>query len=127
MQLVDSGNPFAGPQNLNERTLPYAPRWTANAGAVYAIPTPVGKLSLTTQYSYTARAYATLFELAPRDLLGSHSLVNASATMTLHNGIRLELYGTNLSNALYAAGTIGVNSALWGAPRQYGGRVGYSF
>ncbi len=125
--LIDSGNPFVGPQDLQGRTLPYAPQWTANAGATYGISTAAGRLALTGQYAYTSTAYATLFQLAPRDLLGSHSLINATASMTFNNRIRLELYGTNLNNALYAAGTIGNNSAVWGAPRQYGARIGYAF
>jgi hypothetical protein len=63
----------------------------------------------------------------PIDVLGSHSLVNLNVALTLKNGLRLEAYSTNISNALYAAGTIGNNAAIWGAPRQYGGRLGYSF
>jgi iron complex outermembrane recepter protein len=125
--LVDSGNPFAGPQNLQGRSLPYAPRWTGNFGATYVVPSPIGKFALTAQYSYADRAYASLFELVPRDFLDSHSLFNAAINLTFKDGIWLELYGTNLTDKLYAAGTIGNDSAVWGAPRQYGGRVGYRF
>ena len=39
----------------------------------------------------------------------------------------MELYGTNLSDALYAAGTLGTDAAIWGPPREYGARLGYSF
>jgi hypothetical protein len=81
----------------------------------------------TAQYSYTSRAYASVFEAAPIDVLGSHSLINLNLALTLNNGLRLEAYGTNVSNILYAAGTIGTGSAIWGAPRQYGGRLSYNF
>ena len=48
----------------------------------------------------------------PRDLLGSHSLVNANLALKLNDGIRLEAYVTNLGNVLYAAGTLGDDAAL---------------
>jgi len=125
--LVDAGNPFAGPQDLEDRSLPYAPQWTANFGGTYAVIASFGTFSLTAQYSYTDDAFASLFQLEPRDLLESHSLLNATVNLTFKNGFWLEAYGTNLTDERYAAGTIGVNSAVWGAPRQYGARVGYRF
>ncbi len=125
--LVDAGNPFAGPQNLEGRELPYAPRWTANFGGTYAVTGSYGTFSLTGQYSYTDDAFASLFQLEPRDLLESHSLLNATVNFAFQNGFWVEAYGTNLTDELYAAGTIGFNSAVWGAPRQYGARVGYRF
>jgi len=63
----------------------------------------------------------------PIDVLASHSLFNVNAALALNNGIRLEAYGTNLGNALYAAGNLGSAAAIWGPPRQYGVRLGYSF
>ena len=54
-------------------------------------------------------------------------MLNATVNFTFKNGLWLEAYGTNLTDERYAAGTIGVNSAVWGAPRQYGARVGYRF
>jgi len=125
--LVDSGNPFAGPQDLEGNSLPYAPRWMANLGGTYAVTSSKGTLSLTAQYSYTDDAFASLFQLEPRDLLESHSLLNATVNFSFKNGLWLEAYGTNLTDERYAAGTIGFNSAVWGAPRQYGARIGYRF
>src|SRR5882757_9610154 len=127
LALLDAQNPFAGPQNLTGRQLPYAPRWTANAGGTYTVPSTIGVFALTAQYSYTSRAYASLFQVAPRALLGSHSLTSLNLSLTLNNGIRMEVYGTNLSDALYAAGTLGTDAAIWGPPREFGGRLGYSF
>jgi iron complex outermembrane receptor protein len=127
LPLVDALNPLMGPQNLTGRQLPYAPRWTANVGGTYTVSTSIGKFALTPQYSYTSRAYSSLFQAVPRDLLGSHSLVDLNLSLLLNDGIRLEVYGTNLTDTLYAAGTFGTNAAVWGSPRQYGGRVGYSF
>jgi len=127
LSLIDSRNPFAGPQDVTGRQLAYAPKWTANVGAVYTVPTRIGKVTATAQYSYTGGAYASVFEAVPIDVLGSHSLINLNLALTLNNGLRVEAYGTNVSNILYAAGTIGTGSAIWGAPRQYGGRLSYNF
>jgi iron complex outermembrane receptor protein len=127
LELVDAGNPFAGPQDVTSRQLPYAPTWTGSAGANYTLESPIGDWTLGAQYSYTTRAYASLFQVAPRDLLNSHSLVNANLALKLKDGIRLEAYGTNLANALYAAGTIGNDAAIWGPPRQFGMRVRYDY
>jgi len=125
--LIDSRNPFAGPQDVTGRQLAYAPKWTANVGAIYTVPTSIGTVTATAQYSYTSRAYASVFEAVPIDVLGSHSLINLNLALTLKNGLRVEACGTNVSNILYAAGTIGTGSAIWGAPRQYGGRLSYHF
>jgi iron complex outermembrane receptor protein len=127
LSLTDSRNPFAGPQDVTGRQLAYAPKWTANVGSIYSVPTRIGKITATAQYSYTSRAYASVFEASPIDVLGSHSLINLNLALTLKNGLRVEAYGTNVSNALYAAGTIGTGSAIWGAPRQYGARLSYNF
>jgi iron complex outermembrane receptor protein len=127
LSLTDSRNPFAGPQDVTGRQLAYAPKWTANVGSIYSVPTRIGKITATAQYSYTSRAYASVFEASPIDVLGSHSLISLNLALTLKNGLRVEAYGTNVSNALYAAGTIGTGSAIWGAPRQYGARLSYNF
>jgi iron complex outermembrane receptor protein len=127
LTLTDSRDPFAGPEDVTGRQLAYAPKWTANVGAAYVVPVGFGKFSATAQYSYTSRAYASVFQLNPVDVLGSHSSVNLNAGLTLNNGLRLEAYGTNVGNAVYAAGTLGIGSAIWGPPRQYGARLRYAF
>jgi iron complex outermembrane receptor protein len=125
--LIDSRNPFAGPQDVTGRQLAYAPKWSANVSSIYTVPTRIGKVTATAQYSYTSRAYASVFEASPIDVLGSHSLINLNLALTLKNGLRVETYGTNVSNVLYAAGTIGTGSAIWGSPHQYGARLSYNF
>ena len=127
LALTDSRDPFAGPEDVTGRQLAYAPKWTANIGATYAVPVGFGKFSGTASYSYTSRAYASVFQVNPLDVLGSHSLVNLNAGLTLNNGLRIEAYGTNVGNAVYAAGTLGIGSAIWGPPRQYGVRLRYGF
>jgi iron complex outermembrane receptor protein len=127
LSLIDARDPLAGPQDVTGRSLAYAPKWTATVGPSYTVPVSYGKFTVTVQYSYTSRAYATLFEVVPIDVLASHSLFNVNAALALNNGIRLEAYGTNLGNALYAAGNLGSAAAIWGPPRQYGVRLGYSF
>src|SRR3984893_741952 len=127
LALIDARDPLAGPQDVTGRQLSYAPKWTVNAGPTYSLPISVGTLTATMRYSYTSRDYPTLFQRAPIDVLGSHSLVNLNLALSLNNGLRIEAYSTNVSDALYAAGTIGTGSAIWGAPRQYGVRLGYNF
>jgi iron complex outermembrane recepter protein len=127
LSLIDARDPFAGPQDVTGKSLAYAPKWTATIGPSYTVPVSYGKYTATVQYSYTSRAYATLFEVVPIDVLASHSLFNVNAALALNDGIRLEAYGTNLGNALYAAGNLGSAAAIWGPPRQYGVRLGYSF
>jgi outer membrane receptor protein involved in Fe transport len=68
-----------------------------------------------------------LFEVAPIDVQASHSLFNLNLALALNSGVRLEAYGTNLGNRLYAAGNLGSAAAIWGPPRQYGVRLGYGF
>jgi iron complex outermembrane receptor protein len=127
LSLTDSRDPFAGPQDVTDRQLAYAPKWTANVGATYLVPVAMGKFSGTVQYSYASRAYASVFQANPLDILGSYSLVNLNAGFTFNNGLRIEAYGTNVGNAVYAAGTLGIGSAIWGPPRQYGARLQYGF
>jgi iron complex outermembrane receptor protein len=127
LSLIDARNPFAGLQNVTGRQLPYAPKWTANFGSTYTVSTSSGKFAATAQYAYSSTAYATLFQVTPIDTLGSHSQVNLNLAFTFNNRIRVEAYSTNVGNVLYAAGTIGSGAAFWNAPRQYGGRLGYSF
>jgi len=134
LSLVDSRNPFIpgsvppAPNyvDLADRTLPYAPKWTVNAGGTLTIPVDMGKLAITGQYAYTSQSYTTLFE-TPLDVLGGHSTVNLTVDLLLNNGIKLEAYGTNIQDTLYAAGTIGPSSFIWGAPREYGVRLGINF
>ena len=127
LDLTDPSNPVAGPQDVTGRQLPYAPTWTGSAGANYTLASPIGNWILTAQYSYTTRAYASLFQVVPRDLLDSHSLINANLALKLKDGIRVEAYVTNLGNTLYAAGTLGDDAAIWGPPRQFGMRVRYDY
>ena len=127
LSLTDSRDPLAGPEDVTGRQLAYAPRWTADMGVTYVVPAAFGKFSGTVQYSYTSRAYASVFEVNPLDVLASHSLVNLNAGLTLKNGLRIEAYGSNVGNVVYAAGTLGIGSAIWGPPRQYGARLRYSF
>jgi len=127
LSLIDSRDPFAGPEDVSGRPLAYAPKWTATVSPSYTVPVNFGKFTGTVQYSYTSRAYVTVFEVTPSDVLASHSLVNVNIALALNNGLRLEAYSTNVANALYAAGTLGAAAAVWGPPRQYGVRLGYAF
>jgi iron complex outermembrane receptor protein len=138
LTAADARNLAAGPQNLAGRPLAYAPAWTVNAGATYTVPLPVGALSARVQYSYTDRQFATPFQLVSasysplngfagvNDVAGARNLIDAHLTLRLNNGIAIEVFGTNLGDARYVAGT-DLGTAIFGAPRQFGGRLTYSF
>lgn len=121
--------------NLTGRSLPFSPEWTFSAGAEYDIQLG-GDFSLTprVQYSYVASQWANQFQVRPTDFIGSRNVVDASLTLTqADKGWRVEAYATNLfdetyivSKATYASGQPG-RVQYFGAPRQYGLRIGYDF
>ncbi len=121
--------------NLTGRSLPFSPEWTFSAGAEYEISLG-GDFALTprVQYSYVASQWANQFQVRPTDFIGSRNVVDASLTLAqADKGWRIEAYATNLfdetyivSKATYASGQPG-RVQYYGAPRQYGIRVGFDF
>jgi len=127
LALLDPRSPGLGTQILDGRTSNYAPRWTGSAGLEYAFSLGSGMLTPRVQYAYTATQYASVFQLAPFDIIPSHGVLDAK--LTYHSGGNwwVEGFGTNLANKLYVAGIQFGNSAYWGAPRQGGIRAGVDF
>ncbi len=103
----------------------YAPKWTWNLGAEYTIP--VGEASITPriQYSYVGSQFTNLLYNPVTDRLASHGLLSANIAYVTGK-LRLELYGTNLTKEYYVSGQTG-NNEFYGAPREYGVRVGLKF
>jgi len=104
----------------------YAPEWTYNIGADYRFRLG-GDATLTPRVnvSYLGPQFTYLAYSPISDRLPGRTLV--SALVTLRKGSwRLEAYGTNLTNRRYVSGQFGSNE-FYGAPREYGVRVGVDF
>ena len=53
-------------------------------------------------------------------------LLSGMITLRTESGIKVEAYGTNLTNRKYVSGQFGTNE-FYGAPREYGLRLGMDF
>jgi iron complex outermembrane receptor protein len=105
----------------------YSPKWTFNAGVDYRFDLADG-VSLTPRlnYAYVGSQFTSLSYSYLTDYLPSRGLLSALLTLTLpHNGY-VEGYATNLANKTYVSGQFG-NNEFFGAPRQYGVRIGSRF
>lgn len=103
----------------------YAPAWTYNLGAAYEILLGDATLTPRINYSYIGEQFTTLFYDPIRDRLAAHALLNAQIALEVGD-LRFEAYGTNLANKFYVSGQNG-NNEFYGAPREFGIRVGASF
>lgn len=104
----------------------YAPEWTYNFGMDYRIPLS-GDATLTPRvnFSYLGSQFTYLAYSPISDQLPGRGLL--SALLTLRKGTwRVEAYGTNLTNKRYVSGQFGTNE-FYGAPREYGVRIGVNF
>jgi iron complex outermembrane receptor protein len=107
----------------------YSPKWTFNAGIEYTASFS-DNVSLTPRvnYGYISSRYNYL-AYGPGDLLAARGLVSALLTLRIHD-FTVEVYGTNLADKKadmkYVVGRSGDNE-FYGAPREYGLRVGVRF
>lgn len=112
-------------------TLPFSPEWTLNAGIQYEIL--VGETAITPrlQWSHVAQSYATPFPSLVTTL-PSRDVVDARLSIDPSDCVRLELFVTNLFDETYIASQLQNSSSadggiIYGARRQYGGRLTYRF
>jgi iron complex outermembrane receptor protein len=105
----------------------YSPKWTFNAGLDYRFEL-TNTISLTPRlnYAYVGSQWASLSYSTITDYLPSRGLLSALLTLQLPYDCYVEGYGTNLTNKTYVSGQFG-NNEFFGAPRQYGVRVGTRF
>lgn len=102
----------------------YSPRWTFNAGVEYRIGLGANiTLTLRLNYAYVGSQWANLSYSYVTDYLPSRGLLSTLLTLQLPHNWYVEGYGTNLANKTYVSGQFG-NNEFFGAPRQYGVRVG---
>jgi iron complex outermembrane receptor protein len=110
----------------------YAPKASANATIAYDLALLGGTLTPYVQYAYTGSQWATLFH-ASQDFIPSHGTLEMRVAYAAGEHWRVEAFVTNLTNKLYVLGVAAGQStpydgaAVFGDPRQYGGRVLYRF
>ena len=105
----------------------YSPKWTFNAGVDYRFDL-ADSISLTPRlnYAYVGSQFTSLSYSYLTDYLPSRGLLSALLTLQLPHNTYVEGYGTNLANKVYVSGQFG-NNEFFGAPRQYGVRIGSRF
>lgn len=121
----DFGNPnFNAKGNL----LPFAPDFSGNVGFNYRLPLEGGHINLASNLYYTSKVVT---ELDNRLTVGAHELLSASLGWEGNNGLRVSVWGNNLTNKYYYVSLFGVAGAndigIPGAPRTYGVTLGYTF
>ena len=105
----------------------FSPRWTLNVGVDYTFNLGDGvSLKPRLNYSYIGSQWASLAYSYETDYIASAGLVSGLITLDLPHNWYVELFGTNLANKTYVSGQFG-NNEFFGAPRQYGVRLGTSF
>ena len=112
--------------NLAGKSLPFAPHWTAHAGASYEVPFGRGTITPRVTVSYLGKQFASLFAEVPADVIPSRTLVDALITYKPARALSIEAYMTNAFNKVYISGKF-EDLQYYGSPRQFGLRVGYDF
>lgn len=103
----------------------YSPEWTYNFGAEYDFQvTPRVTVTPRLNYGYLGSRFNYL-AYGPGDLLESRGLLSALLTIRFDEW-RIEGYATNLTDKDYVVGRAD-NNEFYGAPRQYGVRLGVTF
>jgi iron complex outermembrane receptor protein len=102
----------------------YSPEWTFNAGVEYSIPIGGAMLTPRLNYGYMGSQW-TYLAYGPYDRISSRELLSGLLTLDLGQWF-VEAWGTNLTDEVYVSGRSGDNE-FYGAPREYGLRVGVSF
>jgi iron complex outermembrane receptor protein len=103
----------------------YAPKWTYNFGLEYAFDLGAGTLTPRVNFAHVGPQFTYLGFSLITDRIEGRDLVSAMLTYR-QDSWRIELYSTNLTNQRYVSGQFGDNE-FYGAPREYGIRVGASF
>jgi iron complex outermembrane receptor protein len=129
--LFGPGSPAAATQiNLNGRTIDYAPKLSGNIAAAYNFPLASGAtLTPRIQWTYQGGQYTSFFD-APQQYLPAYALGSARLTYATKKW-QMDGFVTNLIDRLYLSNTSGgtpaTQNGTFGAPRQYGLSLQYSF
>ncbi|HYM36676.1 MAG TPA: TonB-dependent receptor, partial [Steroidobacteraceae bacterium] len=112
--------------------LPFSPAVTVTAGVEYAFKLGDGKLTPRLQGSYMGEQWATFFHNDTLTRVPSHAIADFRLTYAPIEQLQLEGFVSNMLNKTYIAVQVQEASSasggyLYGAPRQFGGRVVYKF
>jgi iron complex outermembrane receptor protein len=103
----------------------YSPKWTYNLGVDYELQLGAGTLTPRLNYAYVGSQFTYLGFSPVTDRIRGRDLLSGLITYRQDNW-RVEAYATNLANEEYVSGQFGSNE-FYGAPREYGLRVGVNF
>lgn len=106
----------------------YSPKWTYNVGVEYSIRTTNGTtLTPRINYSYVGSRFSYIAYSPVSDRIEDYGLVSA-LLMFRKGDWRVTAYGTNLTDKEYVSGHASASrNEFYGAPREYGLRVGLDF
>jgi iron complex outermembrane receptor protein len=105
----------------------YAPKWSWNVGVDYRFELGGGTtLTPRLNWSYLGRQFTSLAYSPLTDLIPARRLLSGMITLRTESGLKVEAFGTNLTNRRYISGQFGLNE-FYGAPREYGLRFGMDF
>jgi iron complex outermembrane recepter protein len=106
----------------------YSPKWTYQVGAELNLPLGAdATLRPRINYSYVGSRFTYLAYSPVSDRIDGFGLLSALLTVQKGNWF-LEAYGTNLTDETYVSGQAAASrNEFYGAPRQYGMRVGAEF
>lgn len=121
---------------IGGRSFNFSPKFSFTAGAQYDVAVGHGyTLTPRVQYSHLSSQWATFYHVRPTDYIDARNLVDANLLLKhSDSGFSAELYATNLTNKKYIVSKAVEGSfatpgrvEFYGAPRQYGVRIGYAF
>jgi iron complex outermembrane recepter protein len=106
----------------------YSPKWTYNVGAELNLPVGAdATLRPRLNYSYVGERFAYLAYSPVSDRIEDFGLLSALLTLQKDRWF-VEAYSTNVTNRTYVSGQAAASrNEFYGAPRQYGVRVGAEF
>lgn len=102
----------------------YSPKWTYNAGVEYRLTLGEATLTPRLNYGYVGPRW-NYIGYGDGDRLAGRGLLSALLTLQ-KDAWRIEAWGTNLADKAYVSGRSGDNE-FYGAPREYGLRLGINF
>jgi iron complex outermembrane receptor protein len=116
--------------NLSGEQNAFSPQLTASADLGYQIPLGNGTFEPRVTYSHTDKQYGSIFQSDTYWLMPARNLWGADLQYTAGPWL-VDAYATNLTNETYISGYYGaggnLNDVFYGAPRQYGLRLNYTF
>jgi iron complex outermembrane receptor protein len=116
--------------NVSGEANAFSPPLTVSTDLGYRIPMGNGTLEPRVTYSHTDKQYGSIFQTNSYWLMGARNLWGADLQYTSGPWL-VDAYGTNLTDETYISGYYGaggnLNDVFYGAPRQYGLRLNYTF